>query len=278
MIYDKSGNVISAVYNKSGVRVNPVYDVNGNAITIADEITVMTYNYQWCMGLNNATYQQEIYSTYNPDIIGIQEASRTGTWPSTALSTLGGYDYKYLSDYYNYNGIASKIELSDVTDNCYSTPAAETFSYQKCYFYKGWKKIAWYNTHLAFELSDTAKRTAQAHMLFEDAETEDYVIITGDFNMAGLAFDSAEYIGIGKPFADAGYNLANWTSNSGFVKTWTDAKTAQSLDDFTYSTDNIIVSSNIDIDTVVFDEIKLLYADGTNTLDHVPIVAKLIIN
>jgi endonuclease/exonuclease/phosphatase family metal-dependent hydrolase len=274
-VYKRNGSVVIPVYNVTGNVKSQLYDKSGKQIDGAIYLTVMSYNYQWSENLNTLAYQQEIYSTYNPDIIGIQEAGskRQKSWPVTAQLALAGYKYKYLSDYYNYHGLASRIPLEDVIDVPYTTQAGGTYTYQKCYFTLGDKRIAWYNTHLIYEENKTSIRSAQAQELLADAENEEYVIITGDLNMLGLDLDSSEYRGIGKPYADAGYNLANWT-NDNFVKTWTDAVSAESLDEFQYATDNIITSENIDIISVVFDAIKLDYLNGLS-IDHIPIIARL---
>lgn len=279
MIYDINGNALSTVYNKNGASANPVYDVNGNAISTASELTVMTYNYQWCAGLNSLAYQQEIYNRYKPDIIGLQEAGQQSTraFPAIAQTALSDYPYKYLSEYYNYNGIASKIELEDVTDNSYASQAGSgIYTYQKCYLYVGGKKIAWYNTHLEYDTTQGAlnRKYAQMKELFDDVVTEDYVIITGDFNMYGQNLESADYINMGKQFADAGYNMANWTEEN-FVMTWTDATSATSLSEFKDACDSIITSSNINITSITFDTTKLSYINNVNALDHIPVIARV---
>lgn len=282
MIYGINGNALSVVYNKDGITTNPVYDVNGNAISTASELTVMTYNYQWSAGLNSLAFQQEIYSKYKPDIIGIQEAGNQGqkAWPSVAQTSLADYPHKYLSDYYNYNGLASKISLEDVTDNPFASQAGSgIYTYQKCYLDVGGKRIAWFNTHLEYDTTQGAlnRKYAQATELFNAVEEEDYAIVTGDFNMYGQDLESADYIGVGKKFADAGYNMANWTEDN-FVMTWTDAKSATSLSEFIEACDNIITSPNIDIISIIFDTTKLSYINNINAIDHIPVIARVMIN
>ena len=275
-IYDINGSNIQSVYGISGNRIPQAYDIDGNEL-MSVSLVVMTYNYQWCNGRNNLEYQSSIIEEYNPDIIGLQEAGngRNREFPSIAQQALVDHPYKYMTNYYNYNAIASKLQLTDVSEVIYTYENDEKWTYQKCYLNVGGKTVAWYNTHLTWKSGETQARASQAQELLADVETEDYVIITGDFNMFGSDVSSDEYIGIGKPFVDAGYNMVNWAGSDGFVKTWTDADSATSLNEFRYACDNIIVSPNISIDSVVFDTTKL--SMGSGTLDHVPVIAHLTI-
>ena len=139
----------------------------------------------------------------------------------------------------------------------------------------GGKTITWINTHLCY-LTQSVKFLQMAEVLAL-AETKDYVIITGDFNSMAETINDTEYTNMFKPFVDAGYNLANCTLERGFTKTWTDSVTATSLSDFSTTTDNIITSSNIQIQSVIYDVTKLSYLDG-NKIDHIPLIAELVIN
>lgn len=286
-IYDVYGNPLIDAYSVSGESLAQAYDVEGNELIETGEpsyLTVMTYNYQWCTKINSQTAMQEaIIDKYNADIIGIQEAggsyqTQTREWPSVAQNVLADYPYKYLSNHYNFNGLASKIELEDVTDTDYTEYDDEYWSYQKCYLYVDGKKIAWFNTHLTYKTDQATllRKYAQAQELLTQVRGERYVIITGDFNMYGNGLNSADYIGVGKPFADAGYRMANWAGTDGFVKTWTDLTSATSLDQFTYACDNIIVSRNITFDSVTFDTTRLSYLNG-QPIDHTPVIARLAI-
>lgn len=283
MVYDINGD-ITVAYNVNGNLDDDLYDVEGNPLGSFTPLVVMTYNYQWCSGINSQIAMQEaIIDEYKPDIIGIQEAgkgysSRQQEWPTVATSFLDDYSYKYLSDHYNYNGLASKIALSNVTDTDYTQNDDEDWSYQKCYFTFDGKTIAWFNTHLTWRTDSATllRKYSQAEELFAAVEEEEYAIVTGDFNMYGDSLSSADYIGIGKQFADAGYKMANWTTKR-FVKTWTDSAVLTSLSDFTYACDNIITTPNILIAEVIFDTTKFDYLNG-NSIDHIPVIARLKIN
>lgn len=276
-VYDINGTSITPVMDLAGDELPQAYDLDGNEL-LGHTLVVMSYNYQWCTGRNTAEVQTIIRDKYKPDIIGVQEAgkqqSQTPEFPTIVPTVYAEYNWQSISAHFNFNGLISKIRLSNVTDTDYTEYDDEYWSYQKCYIEVGGKTIAWYNTHLTYK-TDAAtllRKYAQATELFDDVETEDYAIITGDFNMYGDSLQSADYIGIGKQFADAGYNMANWTADR-FVKTWTNSSTATSLDEFTYACDNIICTPNIEITNVVFDTTKLTM--GSGSIDHVPVIAYL---
>ena len=144
----------------------------------------------------------------------------------------------------------------------------------------GGKTICWINTHLA--VANAQPRYDQCAELFAMAESEEYCIITGDFNQFSSDTTSNDWKNMLKQFVDAGYKLANCENDNSFVWTFSDKKTATGLDDTSafYAPncqDNIIVSGNIDIEAVIFGAIKLDYLNG-DTIDHVPITALLTIN
>ena len=287
MVYGIDGTSLNAIYNMDGTGISIAYDVENNIVfALADSLIVMTYNYQWCTKINSQlTMQQAIISEYEPDIIGLQEAAAnnksSNVFPSLADQFLSGYEKRLSTECTNRNGIASKIPFTDLQTIKYAQNDDEDWDYQKCYItLPSGRKIAWYNTHLTWKHDDETylRKYAQAQELLADAETErlstPYIIITGDFNMYGLDDESANYIGVGKPFADAGYVLVNWNDDAGFVKTYTGQTAPASLSDFTYPCDNIIVTPNIDVVNVTFDLTKLSYLDG-NPIDHIPIIAEL---
>ena len=224
--------------------------------------------------------QDLIISKYAPDIIGFQEVSKTSSFPTVGANMIANYSYRQLSSHYNYLGIASKIPFSSYSNADYQTQdtagdGSERRAYQKCYITVEGRQIAWFNTHLCY--ANATPKHAQMTELFNLAKNEDYFIITGDFNSVCLSAEDADYIGMYKQFVDAGCNLVNCSPAAGFTKTSTPNTYAATLADLTYSTDSIIVSPNIDIDSVVFDDTKLSYLDG-NPIDHIPLIATLSIN
>ena len=276
-VYDLNGNEIISVYDVNGNALTQAYDIDANPLLNLDpvDLTIMTYNVQRFSGLNaNETMQNEIISTYDADIIGLQELG-TSTMPDVGTRVLSDYPYIYLGIQTNKSGIASKHVLSNVTANTFVNQGGETRGYQKSYFTVGGRTVCWINAHLATSSNESAK-VAQAGELFNMVQNEEYFIITGDFNTGGgYTTDAPEYTTIMKQFIDAGYHSANYSNQHGFYKTWINGKTAESSG---AATDQIITSANITIDTVILDTIKISYADGTQNIDHIPLVAEVTIS
>ncbi len=277
-VYNINGNKVELVYDVSSERLQHVYDINKNRLLV-DNIVVMSYNVQDYKGINaQQAMQNAIISKYDADIIGVQEFYGTDTVPTIASNMFNGYNL-YRTNHKNFNAIASKISLSDITVADYQSQDpqdmsqySETRSYIKGYFTKNGKRICVINTHLC--LLTTSYKYQQMSELFALAENEEYCIITGDFNFFGMSVEDNDYINMYKQFVDAGYNLANCTEDRGFTKTYSNSTTATSLDDFTSAPDNIIVSGNININSVIYDLTKLNYLNGS-VIDHIPIIATL---
>lgn len=282
MIYSIAGNGTNIGYDKSESQLAQAYDIEKNPL-LTSTIRVMSYNYQWCTKLNSQlALQTAIINEYHPTIIGLQEAGannrNSNSFPSLATQFLAAYTRKLSNQATNRNGLATLIPYSNYSCVRYTEYDDEYWDYQKCYIEVGGQTIAWFNTHLTWrqDAETLLRKYAQAAELFAAVEAETYAIVTGDFNMYGLSLTSDDYIGIGKQFADAGYNLANWTPDT-FVKTWTDLASASSLDQFSYACDNIITTPNIEIANVIFDTTKFDYLNG-QPIDHIPVVADLIIH
>ena len=283
-IYDTFGNDIHSAFRKNGGSLSSAYDVNGGLVfsNYEPDLTVMTYNVQWFTKINSQqAMQQAIIDEYDADIIGLQELSTNGSVPSLGRTVLSDYTLR-LSNHKNYMAFASKITLSNVViadfvnqDPVDASEYNETRAYMMADISVGGKTVKWINTHLA---PNTASyRYLQMAEVFDLAEQSEYVVITGDFNCLCGEIGDAEYVNMVKPFVDAGYNVANCTQSHGITKTWTNKTSVTSLADFTYPTDNIIVSSNINILDIIYDLTKLSYQNG-QPLDHVPIIARLLIH
>lgn len=280
-VYDARGSAISTFYDVSGNVIQRCFGADGTELTQNGyDLVVMTFNVKWFQGINaQLDMMEEIFSTYVPDLIGIQEApnSLSGSIPSALFS---GYRWQYLINDSNDDAILSKnIRFFDIVKVNYTTQAIENKYYTKCRFRWREKTICWINTHVVHKRTAEAisTRIAQMQELLAVAETEDYVIITGDMNTGAMSMDAEEWIGTYKPFIDAGYNLSNCDTRWGFTKTYSAETSAESLDDFTYPTDNIITSGDIDIVNRIIDTTKLSYQNGS-VIDHVPVIAYLKIN
>ena len=273
-IYDIDGNTLDSCYDIDGTDLPLAYDVDGEIIYSQETtLTVMTYNVQWFTGINGQQQmQQSIINTYAPDLIGLQELTQNGTVPTIGQNVLSGYTLR-LSNHKNYIAFASKLPLSNVIVQDFQSQDpydmstwGETRAYMLADLTKNGKTIKWLNTHLC--VHNLEYKSAQFAEIFNLIKDMEHVIITGDFNL--ITWD--EYDDTFKMFADAGFKLANTTG----VKTYTDLTSATSLADFKQPTDNIIVSSDIDIDSVVFDTTKLSNLNG-NAIDHVPVIVTLTI-
>lgn len=282
-VYGINGGALDYVYDVAGAILQQAYDVAGNGLidgpVVIPSLVVMSYNVQDFTGINaQQALQNAIVNTYDADIIGIQEFYKQDVVPDIAANMLASYAHLYRSTHKNFNAIASQKNLYSITIADYASQDPEDMSrysetrcYIKGYFTWAGRQICFINTHLCY-LTDSYKY-AQMAELFALAQQEDYVIITGDFNFFALAADEPDYINMYKQFVDAGYKLADCTEQ-GFVKTYSNLTSAASLADFRSAADNIIVSSNINIDSVVFDTTKLSYLDG-NVIDHIPVIATL---
>lgn len=282
-IYNKSGAEIDYAYELDGAALSAVYDVNANLV-FPNVIKVMTYNVQWFTEINaQQAMQASIINGYDPDIIGFQEFSQNGAIPSVGTNILQNYPTKKLSNHKNYMAFASKKPLSNyvIADFTNQDPEDasrynETRAYMVCDFQFGGKTVKWINTHLCY-LTQSYKWLQMGEILSiaNGYVGQGYpVIITGDFNNTALSTADDDYIQMFKPFVDAGYNLANCSPDAGFTNTWTNSTSATSFSQMTDPADSIIVSSDISIESVVFDPTKFSYLNG-NPIDHIAIFATL---
>lgn len=286
MVYDKSGTALQSIYSTEGGTLATVYSTDGAKVfpTVEAHLKSMTYNVQWFSKLNSQQAMQEIIiGGNNADIIGFQEISKTGQIPDVGLSVLADYPSKRLSNHINYIAMVSKRRFTNVVVADFTnqdpeewTKWSETRAYMVSDMMIAGDTVKWINTHLAaLNASYKFLQMGEVFALSQAYRAQGYpVIITGDFN--SWADDAAddEYIYMYKQFVDAGYVLANNTPTLGFTKTWTDSKTATSLAQMTYATDNIIVSPEFSIDTIKFDTTKFSWLDG-NPIDHIPIIVSL---
>lgn len=275
-VYNASGNEIHAAQQIDGITAKSAYGYNGtNILTFPPtktDLVVMTYNVGDFGGRNSdRTLQSEIISTYDPDIIGLQEVTRNETMPVIAESLFSGYTNKYLGTQENKSAIVSKLALADVSAAVFASVKNETRGYQKGYITVKGKTIAVFNTHL--EVLGNPQHILQAKEFFDELQKETSFIALGDFNIECHSINDPEYINVIKQYADAGYHLSNWTSN-GFIDTWYNASTiAQS--NYKCPCDNIITSSDINISSVVYDPIKLEV--DTYAIDHIAVIGYLTI-
>ena len=260
VIYDKNGNVLTRAYNRDGQQIFPDIDPSDY------NFKVMSYNNQSWTGSNSWAYMGAVIEGYDVDIMGTQE--------SHSNSNLTNIGYAYSASGTSENIVFSKLPLSNITEKKYDTTRSDTAGrwYQKMYFTFNGKTVALFNTHLETSGYETHK-VAQAQELFEAVQNESYFIITGDFNTVCKSVNDTEYTTIMKQFVDAGYNIANCSSQWGFKDTWTDGKTASGT---WYPCDHVITSANIQMSNVVVDTTKIAICEANDlVIDHLPIIAYL---
>lgn len=285
-VFDVNGNDVSKLYSVDGNELVSAFDKSGKQV-FPDSVTlkVMTYNVQYFNGINEQTAMQtEIINKYTPDIIGMQEL---GTYTASTLPTVGktmlnGYTLQ-LSNHKNKVMMATKgYSLSNIVIADYEhqdpqdlSQYNETRAYIKADINVGGKVVTFINTHLCY-LTESVK-WQQMEELFAIAQQCEYVIITGDFNSMQMSAEAGDYIHMYKPFVDAGYHLANNSPTAGFTNTYTNTATATSLAELQTAPDTIIVSGNIDIESVVFDPTKFSYLNGS-VIDHIPLIAEVTVS
>lgn len=292
-IYRIDGDSRNYAYGIDGSDLAQAFDIDKNQLLdttppvppVKQSLNVMSYNVQYFTGRNSdVQMQQSILETYTPSIIGMQEFSTTGATPSVGQTVLSDFPIILNSNpvvSMSGLGLASKLPLYGSKTQKYATQDPDDMTrygveraYIKTYFDFNNKKICFINTHLS--VLNLAPIYGQMAELFALAEQEDYVIITGDFNTWFSAFTNTIYVNTYKQFVDAGYKLANNSPTVGITNTYSNLTDVTTLSGMRSNPDSIIVSGNIDIDSVVFDTIKLSNLDG-NTIDHIAVVATLLI-
>lgn len=285
---------------------NGIYvDSDGIAFRIRQNITpvyirVMTYNTGgWYIGdhtnvpaeklENYRTLQSHILSMRDPDIAVFQEYwhyfDRNNTIPSRDfLSPYFSEIYEFDSNSKSYGKamVSKTLPLEDYAHfrfNCYvdhPTYGNEYYyGFERAYINVNGKRICIINTWLDSSDNYWAARKSEVEQLVSYVANEPYFILMGDFNVNPSGTNDQHYIDFIKPFVDAGYNVCNNAMKNGsFAKYWTyySGTTSQSHE----ALDQIITSSNIIVDNVYIDTVKLndTIADR---IDHVPFLADLII-
>lgn len=291
-VYNLRGESLQLIYGKTGGQLQYAYGINGDVIYSSSpppepNFTIMTYNPQWFTGSNaKSAMLQELFSTYDADVIGIQEYPKSGVLPSVAEQALTNYPYRYVtpSSAPNFNPNALLIKepfdsVENIVFEAYGADGPGSYQYQKGIITFDSKRVAIYNAHLAWrnDSSDTEVRRLQSEELFADMETEQYSIAVGDFNAYCHSEQDIDYINIFKKFYDSGYNLSNCSRPSGFKGTYAGTYHDENMI-LAYGNpcDVIITSGNIALVESIIDFTKLKYVESsTENLDHLPVVAKL---
>lgn len=299
MIYDVSGNGLTSVYSVNSSPLSAAYDVNGVKIWSANPVLkVMTYNCgQWLSGsgtgtstedqnaVNHRALLQDIMTAQDPDLLCVQEY-----WDVIGNTDVKDLLAQYMPYYQEVNGetayyghaVFSKYPITNFVTSALTSPldfetvaeSSNTGRYlDKCTITVDSIAITVFNTHLATSSQESLK-VAQAELICDYLSNYNRFILCGDFNTVCKSTNDEEYTTIMKQFIDDGYHSANCSEQHGFIDTWTDSTDGTGT---WYPCDQIITSGNITITDVTIDLTKLDYLDGVNTIDHVPLVATLVI-
>lgn len=157
----------------------------------------------------------------------------------------GEYGIGMLSKYKVLNQSSGLYDVTGYEDRAYMSLTLQTTQHEA---------VAIFNTHLAFESPEI--RVSQIRQLLQAANEHPakYRIILGDFNLD-------QTIDEWQIFLDAGYHLCN-----GHNQKWFDTFNGRDNEMQVFAIDNIIVSSNIEIEAVAMtsrylSDHHLLYAD-----------------
>lgn len=284
MIYDVNGNALTNAYDVNGTDLDIAYDIDGTVVFRKQEepltLRVMTYNVGgWYTGTGDnvpaakdADYyalQNGIISRQNADILCLEEF-----W--TTFSKTGRSAVDMLAQYYPYrqlyqgntqywgHGVCSKYPIESYTRHYFTSENARY--YDTAVVNVNGTRLNVTVTHLGLTVDI---RVTQAKELFDFVQTQNNVILCGDFNINAKnpTYFADDY----QQFVDAGYHLANGGTHGYF-------DTYQSSDgSYWVAIDQIITSSNIAIDSVWTDTTKVTDSLA-DAIDHIPLVAEVTIS
>lgn len=269
MVYDVHGNVLRSVYDKSGVSLNQAYNLSGQKLLDESKLfNFMTFNVQNWSGQNsNQAAISAMFDLHKPLIVGLQECRSNGAYVPSK------FPYAYGSTgITNPTRVFSTLAISDLTTTLYTTQGSETRGYQKFSIPIDGKTVTILNTHIEV-LQQPNPHYAQLTEFLDILEGEETFIALGDFNLELHDKSSREYTDFVKPLIDAGYNLSNWSDDTGFVDTWFN-KSSIAESDYKCPCDNIITSSDIEILEIVYDTSKIP-EESTYPIDHIPVISTL---
>lgn len=287
MVWDKNGNPISAIYGIDKRTLSQAYDISGNPLlSSGTPLTIMTYNVgQWYVGNSNrvpvaqkSEYYALQYGTFenNPvDVLFLQEYLNSWCVDDSPSSD-------FLSPFFNHQEVTNPqgyighaictadLPLSNYTSHNFTTNRGSYPTFESAEIIIDGKTITIINTHNDFSLSYQAQDVTD---LLAFLEGLDYFILAGDFNNDLFKQETTGdyYHNSVQRFLDAGYNVGNCVVD--WIPTYfgTSSPTGGAFND------QIVTSPNITIKRIYADTTKL--TDGiTDKIDHLPLIAELIIN
>ena len=264
MIYNVSGNAINAAYDTSGNQLSQAYDLNGNPLmssTPYGEFVVMTFNVEQWGGMNaNSSNILSIFNSNSPIVVGLQEANTNGGFVPSPFQ-------------YESTGSPGLLKvMTTVPFTNYSAIRFDSSRYcEKFQINLGGRSVTVLNTHISI-LGHAGHFPDLSAMLSLMAQEQTFIAL-GDFNIETHDKTSQEYTDFIKPLIDAGYNLANWSDETGFVDTWFNKSTIAGSN-YKCPCDCVITSSDIDIVDIIYDSSKII-SGSTDPIDHLPVIATL---
>ncbi len=248
-VLENENNQAKGVFSVMSYNVGSWYDGTGEVIPNTDIETLIPM-------------QKRILDYYKPDVLCCQEY-RSSFGTSEMISPC------LLKD--KYCNVETYLELSRYDGKAICTNRSlENFNsvnflntdgclrnYTKAYIPMNGRKVCVINTHFA---TDESLIIAETEEILKTVKNEEYFIICGDFNVDVTDTTTILYQNSIKKFVDNGYKLANGGDFGVFV---TFPETNQAID-------NIIVSSNINIKSVIVNTQK---NDVLVNKDHYPLIA-----
>ena len=287
MIYNKNGAAINVAYDINGSGLLQAYDIFGNPLFSSGiPLTIMTYNVgQWYIGNNTRVpttkkteYYNLQYGTFfnNPvSVLFLQEYLDSWCVDGAAASELLSpfFDYQEVSHPSGYIGhsiCTAGLPISNYISHNFTTNKGNYPSFESAEISVGGKNITIVNTHNDYVLSYQRQEVTD---LLAFLENLNYFILAGDFNidLSSQNTSSDQYINNVQRFLDAGYNVANC------VVEWIPTYFSTSSPTGGKFTDQIITSPNIDIVSIRAYTEKLTDNIG-DTIDHIPLIATVLIN
>lgn len=279
-IYNKSGQQLNSAYLVSGQSISTAYTKNGNLIFGEPvSFTIMTYNpgswYGWGWDvpseLADSWYamQSSIFNKYKPDFVGIQEYySAIGSYSAEDMIKENAPYFYGIDKTSNCAGraIASKYKIQTPSDNLFlHQDGGELRYYLRGYITVEGRRVCIISAHTSYQGSYPY---TQCNELLDVIENEDYVIVVGDMNLRVDEIGDANYDELNAVWIAAGYKSVSGPE-FGIQDTYYDGNSGW------HGVDQIFLSPNITINSVVIDDTKINeYASLVgNRIDHLPLIA-----
>lgn len=287
MIYGLNGSEVLTVYDIAGQSLNFAYDIAGVIVFAAKLLKIMTYNVgQWYTGTNvrvpvdkKGQYYDLQYGTFenNPvDVLFLQEYLNSWCVDDSSAQTdfiEPFFDYQEVtspSGYIGHSICSNGLPINNYTSHSFTPVVGPYPSFEIAQIVFDGKTINIINTHNNYVIESQIDNVTD---LLEAIDGMEYFILCGDFNIDLSTHDTtnAQYQNSVQRFLDAGYNVGNC------VVDWIPTYFGASSPTGGKFTDQIVTSPNITIKRIYADTIKL--TDGiTDKIDHLPLIAELIIN